>query len=87
MSGRISCPALEPEADKVLVYIVQDFGQLECKGCAVTGAGSDGAWPLALAHEQDEGIGLGMSLLGIERKNISSLNLFNPTKRTPPCLA
>jgi len=34
----------QPDPGKALVYVVQEFGQVECKGCAVTKIGLDGAW-------------------------------------------
>lgn len=37
-------PVPQPDAQKALVYVVQDFGQVQCKGCAVTKVGLDGAW-------------------------------------------
>jgi hypothetical protein len=37
-------PTPEPDADKALVYVVQEIGQEHCKGCALTKVGLDGAW-------------------------------------------
>jgi len=37
-------PVPQPDSQKALVYVVQEFGQLQCKGCAVTKVGLDGAW-------------------------------------------
>ena len=37
-------PVPQPNPGKALVYVVQEFGQVECKGCAVTKIGLDGAW-------------------------------------------
>jgi hypothetical protein len=34
----------QPDPSKALVYVVQDFGQVQCKGCAVTKIGLDGTW-------------------------------------------
>lgn len=37
-------PAPQPDADKALVYVVQEMGEEQCKGCALTKVGVDGAW-------------------------------------------
>lgn len=37
-------PVPQSDSQKALVYVVQEFGQVECKGCAVTKIGLDGAW-------------------------------------------
>ncbi len=34
----------QPDAGKTLVYVVQDIGELQCSGCALTKVGVDGAW-------------------------------------------
>ena len=35
-----------PQADpgKALVYVVQNLGEMQCSGCALTKVGLDGAW-------------------------------------------
>jgi hypothetical protein len=37
-------PTPQPDADKALVYVVQEMGEVQCKGCALTKVGLDGAW-------------------------------------------
>jgi hypothetical protein len=37
-------PTPSPDAGKALVYVVQEIGQLQCKGCALTKVGMDGTW-------------------------------------------
>ncbi|MFZ0291430.1 MAG: hypothetical protein WBV26_08655 [Candidatus Sulfotelmatobacter sp.] len=37
-------PTPQPDADKALVYVVQEIGQLQCTGCALTRVGMDGSW-------------------------------------------
>jgi hypothetical protein len=37
-------PTPQPDADKALVYVVQDLGQLQCTGCALIRVGVDGSW-------------------------------------------
>jgi hypothetical protein len=37
-------PVPQPDSQKALVYVVQEFGQVECRGCAVTKIGLDGVW-------------------------------------------
>ena len=37
-------PVAQPEAGKAVVYIVQEMGEVGCKGCALTKVGLDGAW-------------------------------------------
>ena len=37
-------PVPQPDSGKALVYIVQEIGQRQCKGCALTKVGLDGAW-------------------------------------------
>jgi len=43
-TGQNQHSAPQPDSQKALVYVVQEFGQVECKGCAVTKIGLDGAW-------------------------------------------
>ena len=37
-------PTPQPEPGKALVYVVQEIGELQCKNCALTKVGMDGAW-------------------------------------------
>jgi hypothetical protein len=37
-------PTPQPDHDKALVYVIQDFGVVQCEGCALTRVGMDGAW-------------------------------------------
>jgi hypothetical protein len=37
-------PAPQAESDKALVYVVQDIGENQCRGCALTRVGVDGSW-------------------------------------------
>ncbi len=37
-------PTPQPDADKALVYVVQEIGQEQCKRCALSKVGMDGAW-------------------------------------------
>lgn len=37
-------PTPEAAADKALVYVVQEMGEEQCKGCALTKVGLDGVW-------------------------------------------
>jgi hypothetical protein len=37
-------PIPQPDADKALVYVVQEIGQLKCTGCALTKVAMDGNW-------------------------------------------
>lgn len=37
-------PTPQPDADKALVYVVQEMGEVQCKGCALTRVGLDGVW-------------------------------------------
>jgi hypothetical protein len=40
----IQHPTPQPETGKALVYLVQDMGEVQCTGCALTRAGVDGSW-------------------------------------------
>ncbi|MFY9660349.1 MAG: hypothetical protein WAJ97_06980 [Terriglobales bacterium] len=37
-------PVSQPDPNKALVYMVQDIGEAQCTGCALTKVGLDGAW-------------------------------------------
>jgi hypothetical protein len=37
-------PVPQPDPDKALVFIIQDIGEVQCTGCALTKVGLDGAW-------------------------------------------
>ena len=37
-------PTPQPETGKALVYVVQNLGELQCTGCALTKVGLDGMW-------------------------------------------
>jgi len=37
-------PIPQPDANKALVYVVQEIGEMQCTGCALTKVGLDGAW-------------------------------------------
>lgn len=37
-------PVPQPESGKALVFVVQEFGEVQCKGCALTKVGVDGNW-------------------------------------------
>ncbi len=37
-------PVPQPAPDKALIYIVQDIGEAQCTGCALTKVGLDGTW-------------------------------------------
>ncbi len=37
-------PVPQPESGKALVFMVQEFGEVQCKGCALTKVGVDGNW-------------------------------------------
>lgn len=37
-------PTPQSDADKALVYVVQDLGEFQCQTCALTRVGLDGAW-------------------------------------------
>jgi hypothetical protein len=37
-------PAPQPDADKALVYVIQEFGEVQCENCALTRVGLDGTW-------------------------------------------
>jgi hypothetical protein len=37
-------PTPQAEAGKALVYVVQNLGEMQCTGCALTKVGLDGAW-------------------------------------------
>jgi|HubBroStandDraft_1064217.scaffolds.fasta_scaffold00375_22 hypothetical protein len=37
-------PVSPPDSDKALVYVVQDIGEVQCAGCALTKVGLDGTW-------------------------------------------
>jgi hypothetical protein len=37
-------PVPLPDPNKALVYIIQDIGEAQCTGCALTRVGLDGAW-------------------------------------------
>jgi len=37
-------PAPQPDPDKAVVYVVQEIGEVQCKGCALTKVGLDGTW-------------------------------------------
>jgi hypothetical protein len=37
-------PVPQPESGRALVYVVQELGEVQCKGCALTRVGVDGNW-------------------------------------------
>jgi len=37
-------PTPQPEPGKALVYLIQDLGEVQCTGCALTKVGLDGTW-------------------------------------------
>jgi hypothetical protein len=37
-------PTPQPEPGKALVYLIQDLGEVQCSGCALTKVGLDGTW-------------------------------------------
>jgi hypothetical protein len=41
---RAQHPVPQPDANKALVYVSQELGELRCSGCALTRLGMDGSW-------------------------------------------
>jgi hypothetical protein len=37
-------PTPQPDVGKALVYVVQEFGEIQCENCALTRVGLDGKW-------------------------------------------
>jgi hypothetical protein len=37
-------PTPQPDADKALIYVVQEIGEIQCKSCALTKVGLNGTW-------------------------------------------